>query len=525
MLANARKAREPPLFFTVDEQNAPYQGLRSGAKKRLAKKTLEGLEYHTIATSNKGYEGWNDEVRGPPTEQEPMGELLRAADPVSGGYKLNYIMEGGPRYEVGGTSAYKSFSILSLLIFLCGDYLRYRDSVAITDSAYGFLDCMFFLTLQSIRQITSLRMGQKRGFLKVTDLDSAGRRHIKKLKSNKRKSKKSKKVANTDEKIKQNIKLNVSAQEKENKDKSKGTFWMWKTVKEVVRGVFTTVYLTAVRDSKIVWRLDNFLGASKTKNMEFQDYVQTDSRKDIKQKQRIVKAVPKVHWMYRNYMGFVDQSDVKSRVMGLCREKVTKWAQKQLAFLVEAAIICSNGNYNLETRFTAEFFTEYHNQLCEEFLELSKNYRSYKSPKKRKARNENLPNPKRRRSHRPRDITAVTRRRGVPEGTVTEVGLNCRARDNLMRNIRYSPIPGTDMMQRVKCAFCGRSRTLYSCKLCDAHLCMKPPVHLLVPGSDPPRHFRADGLWCVHRWHGFTKWTDLDQLYLLWSHRLNEYRL
>ena len=109
MLANARKAIEPTLFFTVDEQNAQYQGLRSDAKKRLAKKTLEGLEYHTIATSNKGNEGQNDEIRGPPTDQEPMGELLKAADPVACEYKLNDIMEGGPRYEVGGTLAYKSF--------------------------------------------------------------------------------------------------------------------------------------------------------------------------------------------------------------------------------------------------------------------------------------------------------------------------------------------------------------------------------------------------------------------------------
>ena len=78
-----------------------------------------------------------------------MGILLKEADPVAGGYKLNYIMEGSPRYEVGGTLAYKSFSVLTLtlLIYMCGDDLRFKNSVAITDSAYGFLDCMFFLTL------------------------------------------------------------------------------------------------------------------------------------------------------------------------------------------------------------------------------------------------------------------------------------------------------------------------------------------------------------------------------------------
>ena len=213
-------------------------------------------------------------------------------------------------------------------------------------------------------------------------------------------------------------------------------------------------------------------------------------------------------------MGFVDQSDVKSYVMGLCREKVQKWAQKQLAFLVEAAIICSNGNYNLEARFTPEFFTEYHIQFCREFLELSKNYRSYKSPsKKRILRSPDLSTPKRSRSHRrrdPHDSHKKRRSSAAPPGTVTEVGLNCRARDNLIRYMKFSPIPGTESMQRVKCAFCGRARTLYSCKLCTAHLCMRPPAHIFVPGSDPPRRFRADGLWCAHLWHGLKKYSDLD---------------
>ena len=96
-----RNSREPPLFFVVDEQINPYHGKMSVAKKRLPKKEGVGLEYNTIATSNKYYEGYREEKRGPPTESEIQGKLIRA-DPVSGGIKLNYTMDTGPRYV--GTS-------------------------------------------------------------------------------------------------------------------------------------------------------------------------------------------------------------------------------------------------------------------------------------------------------------------------------------------------------------------------------------------------------------------------------------
>lgn len=150
MLRNARAAREPPPFFAIDEQNVPYWGNRSGAKKRLPKKTLEGLEYFTIATSNKGYAGYTEEVLGPPSDKYPLGKIITPADPVIAGYKLNYIMETGRRYEVGGTASSKAFGVMILLIFLCGSYLRYGDSIAVTDSAYGYLDGMFFLSLWSL---------------------------------------------------------------------------------------------------------------------------------------------------------------------------------------------------------------------------------------------------------------------------------------------------------------------------------------------------------------------------------------
>ena len=63
MLENTRKSREPPLFVVCDEQINPYYGSKSGLKKKKPKKRGVGIEYTALATSNKGYEGYKEEVR------------------------------------------------------------------------------------------------------------------------------------------------------------------------------------------------------------------------------------------------------------------------------------------------------------------------------------------------------------------------------------------------------------------------------------------------------------------------------
>ena len=151
MLENARNSREPPVFLACDEQTLSYFGHKSGAKKRLPKKTMEGLEYYALATSNKGYEGWKHEVRAPPEEGKGEGRLIRPADPVCGGLKLNYAMLGGPKYDFGSTDHSKTFGLMSELIFSLGDYLRFKDVFLVPDSAYGFLTGMLFLAMWGIK--------------------------------------------------------------------------------------------------------------------------------------------------------------------------------------------------------------------------------------------------------------------------------------------------------------------------------------------------------------------------------------
>ena len=72
--------------------------------------------------------------------------------------------------------------------------------------------------------------------------------------------------------------------------------------------------------------------------MKFWVYDNEGSAGDVKGKIWKAKPVAMVHRLFRNFMGSVDQSDVKSHVMKLTSERVQSWHKKQLAFLIEAAI-------------------------------------------------------------------------------------------------------------------------------------------------------------------------------------------
>ena len=265
-LRNSRSAREPPPMFVCDEQLNPYFGNKSGAKKRLPKKKIEGLEYTTIATSNKYYENYRGEERAEPTKNEPLGKLLRPADPVSGGYKLNYIMDGGPKYEVGTPNPSKLFGTMLLLIFQAGEYLRYLDATIITDSAYGFLEGMLFLSIWGLKWVTSFRLGQRLGFRGISEFKME-------LEDNKGKQKKPKTKDSLENKTgKQKVpkfSKHVAAWEKTKKEDVKGSSYYWKGTFEILTGVFRSVWLTAVKDSTFCYRLDNFLGPSRTSKMHF----------------------------------------------------------------------------------------------------------------------------------------------------------------------------------------------------------------------------------------------------------------
>ena len=83
-----------------------------------------------------------------------------------------------------------------------------------------------------------------------------------------------------------------------------------------------------------------------------------DGQGDVKKKQDIENQVAKTHHIYRNFMGSVDQGEVKAYILNLSRQKVQRWYRKQLLFCIETAVINSYCNYNLDPGCKAENFKE-----------------------------------------------------------------------------------------------------------------------------------------------------------------------
>ena len=85
----------------------------------MPKRTHTGIEYFSVATSNKEFEGYKGELREPRKEGERKGKLIRPADPVFGGFTLNYCISPGFRYDIGTPSPFAIFGTMMLLVFQC----------------------------------------------------------------------------------------------------------------------------------------------------------------------------------------------------------------------------------------------------------------------------------------------------------------------------------------------------------------------------------------------------------------------
>ena len=75
-------------------------------------------------------------------------------------------------------------------------------------------------------------------------------------------------------KPKRNFKEDLKVWERNHKDSPKGKSWFQNTTIWFTKTLCTRIYLTAVQDGKMCWRLDNFLGGHMTK-MGFWDYEDT----------------------------------------------------------------------------------------------------------------------------------------------------------------------------------------------------------------------------------------------------------
>ena len=95
--------------------------------------------------------------------------------------------------------------------------------------------------------MTSLRIAQRRGFLSLKE--------SLKVKSSKKIEKKAEKETET------LFRTVMKNWEKANKKGKRGTSWCWKTSLQIIKNCRIMIFLTAVRDGRFCWRLDNCLGA------------------------------------------------------------------------------------------------------------------------------------------------------------------------------------------------------------------------------------------------------------------------
>ena len=86
-------------------------------------------------------------------------------------------------------------------------------------------------------------------------------------------------------------------------------------------------------------------------------------------------------------------------------------------------------------------------------------------------------------------------------GKASEAGLCCTGRANLAACMR-----NTSKIKRFR--FYGKKRVLSECKACGEMFCLTAPENLVIPGSNPQRHFRKNGPSCWLLIHGYSSWTD-----------------
>ena len=181
--------------------------------------------------------------------------------------RLAYKMEGGRRYEVGSAAPLKIFGTMLLLVFSCGNYLRYKECCLVTDSAYGYIEGLMFISLLGIHWVTSFSPIQRRGCLGIKEFPKAADNKIKKKKAHNKKMQEIKEQGGKEPK--RNFSKEISAREKEQNDEGKDMCWYWKATMEIMKGFRTNIWLTAIKDSRMCWRLDNYLGPSQTEKINF----------------------------------------------------------------------------------------------------------------------------------------------------------------------------------------------------------------------------------------------------------------
>ena len=250
----------------------------------------------------------------------------------------------------------------------------------------------------------------------------------------------------------------------------KGSYVVWKTFFKLQAHLVVPIYLHAVNDNKIVYRLSNRYGPLPSVPMSV-------NHKDPKTNKRakITIDTSQAHRCYRRGMGFNDQSDGKRSSIGLSAKYYKRWPQKLIAKTLEDAIINGYLNYLLDPSCSTEPWPVFLHWMVQEFIVSGENLRIRGKDHKF------------RRIHKP-----VHSLRPVSGSEANlSLGEKCPGR-NALASIKQ--VPSKDRTR--VCAFCGRARAMYRCRSCSMHLCMIRPQG---------ENFPAKGPSCFLRFHGIHK--------------------
>ena len=409
----------------------------------------------------------------------------------------------GKKYNFGSMFREKDVGNLLQMIFECGDFFRYRNMELIADSHFGHMVPVAFLRLWDIFATFAARPSRL-GVSHIPELVSKelSKEEMAKLLDGKFKEKVKEDASDEsdysevmnleelDEKLRKErtsfgrVKSRLKFFEKDLGTKPRGYYRVWSTKLQLFPGRSVVIYLHAVLDSKVVYRMSNLYAALPKVPMEL-----VIPNVETGKKEKVEILTSPAHRCYRKFLGFNDQSDAKRSLIGLSAKFFKRWTQKLTAKPIEDAIINSYLNYLLDFSCRVEPFTVFLYNLVEELLETGENMRKRKSynnammtAEEQKEKHGFVRSHKRgMKRSRPGSPTTVARGKKCPGGKYS-ISIKWLAPNKRSRI----------------CASCGKSKAKFKCRACSAHLCM-----------EPPRGGPANGTSCFHRYHGTEKYTAI----------------
>ena len=109
-----------------------YTRKNTEIRMRTSKKNESGILNQNLCGSNEGYATW------------------REGDPIGSGYTFTNMAYPGKTYDVGSMFREKDMGNLLQLMFICGDYLRFKGLQLVGDSHFGHVAPIVFLCVWNI---------------------------------------------------------------------------------------------------------------------------------------------------------------------------------------------------------------------------------------------------------------------------------------------------------------------------------------------------------------------------------------